>query len=81
MDNVVDSIDINELDTNQKIKLLQICIQYIIPRLKHSSNDDGWIEQPIFPNAVDIITRGDDGEWQHDIQPLNQVNNRANDEI
>ena len=38
-DKVVNSIDIEELDTNQKLKFLQISLQYLIPRLKHKSND------------------------------------------
>ncbi len=38
-DKVVYSIDINELDTNQKLKFLQISLQYLIPRLKHESKN------------------------------------------
>ena len=74
VDDVIDKIDISKLDDNQKIKLLQIGIQYIVPRLKHSSNDDNWHEQPLFPTHVDIITRDDNDEWAHDVRPLKQVN-------
>jgi hypothetical protein len=74
IDDVVDNIDVSRLDDNQKIKLLQIGIQYIVPRLKHTSSDDDWHEQPIFPTHVDIISRDENDEWQHDIQPLKQVN-------
>tara|TARA_B100001250_G_scaffold151206_1_gene129637 strand:- start:119 stop:334 length:216 start_codon:yes stop_codon:yes gene_type:complete len=38
-DKVVNSIDIEELDTNQKLKFLQISLQYLIPRLKHESTN------------------------------------------
>ena len=38
-DKVINTIDIEELDTNQKLKFLQISLQYLIPRLKHESND------------------------------------------
>ena len=31
LDNVVSTLDINSLDTNQKIKLLQIGLQYLLP--------------------------------------------------
>ena len=31
---IVDSIDIKDLNTNQKIKLLQIALQYTLPRLQ-----------------------------------------------
>tara|TARA_B100000575_G_scaffold25959_1_gene17526 strand:- start:4321 stop:4488 length:168 start_codon:yes stop_codon:yes gene_type:complete len=30
---IVDSIDIKDLNTNQRIKLLQIALQYTLPRL------------------------------------------------
>ena len=38
-DKVIKTIDIEELDTNQKLKFLQISLQYLIPRLKHKRND------------------------------------------
>ena len=62
VDEVIDNIDISKLDNNQKIKLLQIGIQYIVPRLKHTTNDDGWFEQPIFPD-IEVIKRGENGNW------------------
>ena len=62
VDKVIDNIDISELDNNQKIKLLQIGIQYIVPRLKHTTEDDGWFEQPLFPD-VEIISRNKEGGW------------------
>mgnify|MGYP001225123526 CR=1 FL=1 len=34
----IDTIDIETLTTAQKIKLIQIGVQYIIPRLKHSDD-------------------------------------------
>jgi len=34
----IDSIDFNELSAIQKIKLIQIGVQYIIPRLKYSED-------------------------------------------
>lgn len=52
VDEVIDNIDISKLDNNQKIKLLQIGIQYIVPRLKHTTQDDGWFEQPLFPEDI-----------------------------
>jgi len=73
IDDVIDSIDVSRLDDNQKIKLLQIGVQYIVPRLKHTSSDDAWVEQPIFPTHVEIISRGKDGEWEHDVRPLNNI--------
>ena len=34
IDGIVDSIDIDTMTTEQKLKYLQISIQYVIPRLK-----------------------------------------------
>ena len=34
IDGIVDSIDIDAMTTDQKLKYLQISIQYVIPRLK-----------------------------------------------
>jgi len=38
MDNVVYSLNIQTMDTNQKLKLLQIGLQYLLPRLNHISS-------------------------------------------
>ena len=72
IDKVIDNIDISELDNNQKIKLLQIGIQYIVPRLKHTTNDDTWIEQPLFPD-VEIISRNDEGGWDSKVHKRKAV--------
>ena len=39
-DEVVSSIEIQKLNTNQKLKFLQISLQYLLPRLKHLSKED-----------------------------------------
>ena len=72
IDDVIDNIDISELDNNQKIKLLQIGIQYIVPRLKHTTQDDGWFEQPLFPD-IEVIKRNEEGNWESRIL-TNEVN-------
>ena len=36
IDGIVNSIDIKELTTNQKIKMLQISLQYTLPRIQTS---------------------------------------------
>ena len=41
---LISSIDTSNLDINQKIKLLQIALQYSIPRLKHIT--DQQIDDP-----------------------------------
>ena len=34
LDDLIDSLDINELDNNQRIKMPQIALQYTLPKLK-----------------------------------------------
>ena len=34
IDTVVNSIDVNSMDTNQKLKLLQLSLHYVIPKLR-----------------------------------------------
>ena len=36
IDDLTASLDVNELDANQYIKILQISLQYILPRLEAS---------------------------------------------
>ena len=44
IDGLISSIDISNLDINQKIKLLQIALQYSIPRLKNITEQQ--IDEP-----------------------------------
>ena len=34
IDDVVNSIDVNSMDTNQKLKLLQLPLHYVVPKLR-----------------------------------------------
>ena len=38
VDDVIASLDLNELDNNQRIKMLQIALQYTLPKMKESTN-------------------------------------------
>ncbi|MDA8699330.1 hypothetical protein N9M11_04370 [Flavobacteriaceae bacterium] len=42
IDEVVNSIDVNSMDTNQKLKLLQLSLHYVIPKLRSTET----IEKP-----------------------------------
>ena len=46
---IISGIDISKLDINQKIKLLQIALQYSIPRLKHITE-----QHPEDPSDIQI---------------------------
>lgn len=54
IDGLVGSLDINELDTNQRIKLLQIALQYTLPRLQAVLvKDETEEDKPLFIDWVD----------------------------
>ena len=59
MEQAANSIDVNSMDTNQKIKLLQITSQYVLPRLKavYKENND-MNKQDII---IDIVKTDEDG--------------------
>ena len=48
IDEIVNSIDIDVLDTNQKIKMLQISLQYTLPRLQASTINKVVEDVPLF---------------------------------
>jgi len=37
IDDLIDSLNVNELESNQRIKMLQIALQYTLPRMKHNA--------------------------------------------
>ena len=39
LDDLIDSLDLNELDANQRIKMLQIVLQYTLPKLKQETEE------------------------------------------
>jgi len=39
MDDLIASLDVDELDANQRIKMLQIALQYTLPRMKQATNE------------------------------------------
>ena len=70
MDHVISSLNTRTLTTNQKIKMLQIGLQYLVPRLKHSSGDRDNTDYPLFmtdgePIAINIHSRNEEtGEFK-----------------
>ena len=65
MDDVISSLNISTLTTDQKIKMLQIGLQYLVPRLKHTSGDRDNIDYPLFmtdgePIAINIHSRNEE---------------------
>ena len=39
IDDLIASLDVNELDANQRIKMFQIALQYTLPRMKQANNE------------------------------------------
>jgi len=47
MDDLIASLNVNELDANQRIKMLQIVLQYTLPRMKQATNEVS-VDLPLF---------------------------------
>jgi len=62
-DQVVNSIEIQKLNTNQKLKFLQISLQYLLPRLKHQYSEN---EEPI-SHTLNIV------KTTHELDRLKKV--------
>ena len=39
IDDLIASLDVKELDTNQRIKMLQMALQYTLPKMKQATNE------------------------------------------
>ena len=39
IDDLIASLDVKELDANQRMKMLQIVLQYTLPRMKQATNE------------------------------------------
>jgi len=49
IEDVVNSIDVNSMDTNQKLKLLQLSLHYVIPKLRSTETTEKPYEDlPLF---------------------------------
>ena len=70
LDNVVSFLNINEMATDQKIKMLQLRLQYLLPKLKHTSGDKDFMDYPLFMTEgklirIDVHCRNEDtGEFE-----------------
>lgn len=58
LDDALDSIDLNDMNVNQKLKFIQLGLQYIIPKLQSTTihPDDSEIDKPLF---IEIYDRKD----------------------
>tara|TARA_B110000046_G_scaffold28972_1_gene30166 strand:+ start:1122 stop:1340 length:219 start_codon:yes stop_codon:yes gene_type:complete len=68
MDDVVSQLGVNSMTTDQKIKMLQMGLQYLLPKLKHQSNEKDVLDQQLF---IDLISRDEEnGGWETKRKPL-----------
>ena len=65
IDGIVSTIEVEDLNTNQKLKMLQISLQYVLPRLKHSKEETTNEPSEV---KVNIVTTRDE------LDRLNKVN-------
>ena len=50
IDDLIASLDVNELDANQRIKIIQIALQYTLPKLLAMAIKDEIKDLPLFIN-------------------------------
>ena len=62
IEGVVGSLDINEMDINQRIKLLQIALQYTLPKLQATLIKEEHEDQPLFVEDIPINWKDASGE-------------------
>ncbi|MCH1546994.1 MAG: hypothetical protein L7S44_00375 [Flavobacteriaceae bacterium] len=48
IDDLIASLDVNDLDANQRIKMLQIALKYTLPRLQATVIKDAQEDLPLF---------------------------------
>ena len=49
IDEVINSIDENSMNTNQKLKLLQLSLHYVIPKLRSTeTTEKPYLDLPLF---------------------------------
>ena len=57
MNQVMDSIDVDSMTIDQKLKMFQIAAQYILPRLAANYNKEVQEDVPIF---IEVLKRKED---------------------
>ena len=71
IEGVVGSLDIDEMNLNQRIKLLQIALQYTLPRLQATLIKEEYEDKPLFMEDIVVYTRKEDSneaEWKDNFE-------------
>ena len=70
IEGIVGSIDINELDINQRIKVLQIALQYTLPRLQAIAIQQQQ-EPQLNSYSIEVLERkeeADEENWEDNFE-------------
>ena len=71
IEGLVGSLDIDEMNLNQRIKLLQIALQYTLPRLQATLIKEEHEDKPLFIEDIMVYTRkenSDEPEWKDNFE-------------
>ena len=68
LDQAMDSIDIEKLNTAERLKLIQIGLQYVIPRLKQVENVEEDIPRNFQIEIIDRLSKKTDKELDEAIR-------------
>ena len=60
IEGLVESLDINEMNTNQRIKVLQIALQYTLQRLQATLIKEEHEDQTLFMEDIVVYSRKED---------------------
>ena len=65
----IDSIEVGDLDANQRLKLLQLSLHYVLPKLRLSENvDTQHQDEPIFVEVWGRKDGSDEDEWKDNFE-------------
>lgn len=71
IEGIVGSLDINEMNTNQRIKVLQIALQYTLPRLQATLIKEEHEDQPLFVEDIVVYSRKENSneeKWEDNFE-------------
>ena len=73
IDQTLDSLDVDDMNTNQKFKLLQLGLQYIMPRLATTTiqEDSPEEEEEVFIQIYDRKKDSDEEVWKDNFEVTN----------
>ena len=72
IEEVLDSIDLNSMEDSDKLKLLQIGLHYIIPKLRSVQHVD--TKQQLEPFTIQVLSRKEDSneeKWEDNFEVTN----------